>query len=251
MKDLFVVSDIHGQVSMFKKLLVHWDPKKEILVIAGDMVDRGEDPFETVNLIYNLKKSYPRSVVVLKGNHEELFLKWLDSPIENATRYPRAGGIPTVDSFLRRVKKTGDFSSDERMAKAILKEYPRMITFLRNLPLYFERGKYVIVHAGVHLSDEKNWKDSRDDMLWIRDNFFGETVANNTDKIFVFGHTPTHDIYEGLSTDVWVSNCQSKIGIDGGAFYGGTLNGLKIDLKLRTYKSIQINHPTLKEFIGE
>jgi serine/threonine protein phosphatase 1 len=248
LKDLFVISDIHGQISMLKELLVHWDPKKEILVIAGDMVDRGEDPYETVNVIHHLKKLYPRNVIVLKGNHEELFLRWLDSPVKNANLYPRAGGVPTVDSFLKRLKKTKDISSDELMAKAIKKEFSRTISFLRNLPLYFERGKYVVVHAGVHLSDKENWKDSQDDMLWIRDDFYGENVPNNTDKIFIFGHTPTHDIYEGLSTDIWVSSCQTKIGIDGGAFYGGTLNGLKIDLKNRTYKSIQIKHPTLKEF---
>lgn len=237
---------------MLKELLVHWDPDKELLVIAGDMVDRGENSFETVNLIYELKNLYPRKVKVLKGNHEEIFLKWLESPTEFSFHYMRCGGLETVDSFLNMAKKAKDISTEVLMAEAIQNEFPSLIQFLRKLPLFYEHGKYVIVHAGVHLAENEDWKDSKDDvMLWIREKFYGENVPNTTEKIFVFGHTPTHDITEGASTDIWFSNCQTKIGIDGGAVFGGTLNGLKIDVKTGTVESIQINHPYLEEYLEE
>jgi serine/threonine protein phosphatase 1 len=237
---------------MLTDLLTHWDPEKELLVINGDMVDRGENPFETVKFIHEMKKSNPQSIIVLKGNHEELFLKWLDSPADYSSHYMCCGGLQTVDSFLNQRRQITELSSEVLMAEAIQTGFPEIIHFLRDLPIYHEHGKYVIVHAGVRLRDNEHWSESQSNvMLWIRDDFFSETVPNKTEKVFIFGHTPTHGIYNGSSTDIWVSNCQTKVGIDGGAVYGGTLNGLKIDIKTGTFKSIQIKHPYLKEYIDE
>ena len=52
-------------------------------------------------------------------------------------------------------------------------------------------------------------------------------MPNETGKTFVFGHTPTMKLRTDGQPDLWVSE-DNKIGIDGGAVYGGQLNGVKL-----------------------
>lgn len=42
----------------------------------------------------------------------------------------------------------------------------------------------------------------------------------------VFGHTPLQYIHE--SSDIWLSEDRKYIGVDGGCYMGGQLNGLHI-----------------------
>lgn len=85
----------------------------------------------------------------------------------------------------------------------------------------------MFVHAGVNLL-LKDWKNSNtNDFRWIRNPFIYE--KNDTGKIIVFGHTPTMFIRSEMKSDIWISPCKTKIGIDGGAIYGGMLHGLRIN----------------------
>lgn len=45
----------------------------------------------------------------------------------------------------------------------------------------------------------------------------------------MFGQTPTKYIHHSISTDYWISEDKTYIGIDGGCAYGGQLNGIVID----------------------
>ncbi|MFZ2505328.1 MAG: metallophosphoesterase, partial [Trichococcus flocculiformis] len=44
MKDeVFVVGDVHGEITLLKKLLEKWDREKQQLIFIGDLGDRGEN----------------------------------------------------------------------------------------------------------------------------------------------------------------------------------------------------------------
>lgn len=241
---LFVVGDIHGQFYMLEKLLTKWNPDVHQLVFIGDYIDRGENSLDVLRLVYQLVREY--GAVAIGGNHESMFLQWLDHPedelflqwmedphdfddlsISTSIMYYANGGDRTIDSFYNAPMAYKRLPTCH--AGYIKEKFFEEIEFIRNMPNYFEWGDYVCVHAGVDLSIS-NWRNtSNKDFRWIRHPFhYG---FNRTGKTFIFGHTPTlllnWHIKPG-SHDVWVSPCGTKIGIDGGAVFGGLLHGVVV-----------------------
>lgn len=84
---IFVVSDLHGQYEIFKKLLYvngiidennSWNFGEGHLVITGDVFDRGKQVHEALWLIYNLENQARETdgmVHLLLGNHEIMVLQ--------------------------------------------------------------------------------------------------------------------------------------------------------------------------------
>ena len=64
----WAIGDIQGCYGAFKKLLkkIEFDPEKDKLWIAGDLVNRGEASLETLEYIYSIKES----VEIVLGNHD-------------------------------------------------------------------------------------------------------------------------------------------------------------------------------------
>jgi len=95
-----IIGDIHGQyydmIHMFEKVI---DPRGlpgTNLLFLGDYVDRGIFSLEVCLYLFSLKLNYPKSVVMLRGNHEsramtehftfrtEILLKFGDEEIYEA-----------------------------------------------------------------------------------------------------------------------------------------------------------------------
>lgn len=219
-KDLFVVGDVHGCYEQLVKLLSHWNKEKEQLVFLGDLIDRGENSLKVLQLAMKLQKE--NGAVVLGGNHEELFLAWLDSPVNGKEAYYFQGGINTLSSF----GIDPLYYDPVMVACFIRRNYASVLQFLKELPDYYETENHIFAHAGINLQFE-NWRNTRSrDFKWIRSSFhYGK---NETGKVVIFGHTPTCRLNEDGTDDVWFAPCQKKIGIDGGAAFGGMLHGLRI-----------------------
>ncbi|AKA44360.1 metallophosphoesterase [Paenibacillus polymyxa] len=223
MNDIFAIGDIHGSYDKFRALMKHWNPDKQQLVILGDLIDRGPDSLSVVRRCMELKKEY--GAKILGGNHEWNLFDFIDKPNVYAKYYLEKGGRNTLQSFLG-IKDSAIHKSPEKMAILMKERFFNELNFLRDLPDYYEHQHYVFVHAGVNLY-LKDWKHTNpSDFRWIREPF--HEAKNETGKIFVFGHTPTHYLNPDGNCGVWVSPCQSKIGVDGGAVFGGYLLGLSI-----------------------
>lgn len=218
----FVIGDIHGHFLPFQEALSQWNRENETLIQLGDLVDRGPDSVRVVREWKRLVEE--EGAKVCSGNHEKMFLSFLDEPEEEGPSYFDAGGHATVRSFLGEevaYRYTPAFIADR-----ILTEYPEEIAFLRSLPSVLEEGDWVFVHAGVNLH-YRDWRNSTDrDYLWTRKEFV--YTPNPHPQRFVFGHTPTRYLHPDGSDDIWVSTCGTKIGIDGGMAVNGQLNVLRI-----------------------
>lgn len=228
MDKVFAVGDIHGSYELLEKILTKWNPKEEQLVFLGDYIDRGPDSLKVIQKMIELSSKY--DVVTLSGNHERLFLNWLERPEDLSEFYfnSKVGGIATIESFYNSSTVnliSEDFSVKELTMK-LQKEYPIEIDFIKNLRRFYPWGPYLFVHAGIDASVE-NFRDTKvDDFYWIREEFY--LKPHIAKEIVVFGHTPTLLINEDKSSQVWISPCQKKIGIDGGGalYERGSLHGV-------------------------
>ena len=151
-------------------------------------------------------------------------MQFLQSPEDWYEPYLRNGGKETFDSLLHP-GSTEEYSPTE-IALMIRSRYGELIDFLCERPLYYEWHNYLFVHAGVDLT-KKDWHDTNPhDFIWIREPF--HEGKNNTGKTIVFGHTVTPMLHGDMeTTDLWIHD--KKIGIDGGAVFGGSMHGVVFD----------------------
>lgn len=228
MDKVFAIGDIHGSYELLEKLLTKWNPEYEQLVFLGDYIDRGPDSLRVLQKVMELSSSY--DVITLSGNHEILFLNWLERPEDYSEFYfnPKVGGAATVESFntLPSLNITAESFSVTELTTKIQQDYAKEVDFIKNLRRYYLWDPFLFVHAGIDGTVE-NFRDTKvDDFYWIREEFFSKPHVAK--EIVVFGHTPTVLINEDKSTQVWISPCRKKIGIDGGGalYERGNLHGV-------------------------
>lgn len=223
----FVVGDPHGCIYELREILQFWNRERDHLVLLGDLTDRGLYSLECLELAMELNKL--GNVTVLGGNHEELFLEWLD--IEGKEKgldgyYYMSDFDNTIRSFFPNEPGVLYKYTKPKLADTLKELYPDILEFMRNRPLYLETENIIFAHAGI--SGNVDWKKTADkDCKWIRKEFiYGK---NRTGKKVIFGHTLTKNIREDKKDDIWISDCGTKIGIDGGCVFGGQLNAVRLD----------------------
>ncbi|WP_099221569.1 metallophosphoesterase family protein [Listeria costaricensis] len=223
MKPIFAVGDVHGELGLLIKLLENWQRDREKLVFVGDLIDRGENPGGVIRFVRELSQA--NDVVAVRGNHEAMLLDWLEEPARRMSYYSSQGGMETIQTLLGPDFKNA--ASPEELRDLILLKNQEEIDFIKQMPLYFEAEQYVFVHAGVDLTKE-DWHDTDPhDFYWIREPFlFGK---NRTGRVFIIGHTPVQNLHKDGSSHLWVAPDRTKLNIDGGAVFGGTLNAVVVE----------------------
>jgi len=119
---VWAIGDIQGCYGSFKALLekIAFDPQKDTLWVAGDLVNRGEDSLETLYYLYSIRQS----VRIVLGNHDISLI---------AAYYGIKKSNPTLDPILA--------SPDAKM----LIDWLRTQKFLHT---DFGLG-YCMAHAGI------------------------------------------------------------------------------------------------------
>ncbi len=206
MKKIFAIGDIHGCLHKLTRLVegLGVDPAADTLVFLGDYIDREDGGPDVVDYVLGLKAGY-RNVLCLCGNHEYMFLRYLEGLDENL--YLENGGRSTLQAY--------GISLVDSLRKRKSKVPPAHLKFFNSLLPYYETDDYIFVHAGlkpgVALSEQ-----TLHDMVWIRADFIDSDF--DFGKKVIFGHTHRH-------LPIIAAN---KIGIDTGAVYGGKLTCLEL-----------------------
>lgn len=136
-----VISDVHGRADLFREALLGvYDKKNTTLVLLGDYIDRGPDSLGCLNLINEvISGQHFRDVVVLPGNHEELFSEALSGGTPERLLWMKNGGNRFFDEV------SGDLSIIQR-------EMPRQIwnRLSQKEPAHYQNGSLLFVHAGLN-----------------------------------------------------------------------------------------------------
>lgn len=197
---VFAVGDVHGSFSaleaLLNKLPLRWGI--DYLVFLGDYIDRGPNSRKVIELIMEIKNTYPGHVFPLKGNHEWMFERYLKGIDTEVFLYN--GGYETLRNYFEEGKLN------------IPKDH---ISFIQSLPLYLEIGQYFFVHAGIN-PEKPLSEQSEEDFLWIRQRFY--LYPGKYPKKIIFGHTPFPDVLL----------LEDRIGIDTGCVYGGKLTAIML-----------------------
>lgn len=225
----YIISDIHGNLDAFKKLLDKVNFKyngEDKLYLLGDYVDWGPKPLESLLFVMELNKNYPNIIFPLLGNHDLMFIEQLDMlKTDPEDRYfnwlYNNGGYDTFKEYL-------ELSNEKKQ---------EVEDFLRNLPYREEcevnNKKYLLAHAcpvdefiyDESLSEEDNayeYEHKRQTATWNRITRKVSSVIRWYDKEgiyenFICGHTITENLDEEKDHFVIINRENNYINIDCGA----------------------------------
>lgn len=176
-RNIWVVGDLHGcYTNLMNKLdTIGFDNKKDLLISVGDLVDRGAENVECLELI-----TFPWFRAV-RGNHEQMMIDGL-SERGNVNHWLLNGG----GWFFNL-----DYDK-EILAKALAHKADELPLIIE---LVSKDKKYVICHADYPFDEYEFGKPvDHQQVIWNR-----ERISNSQNGIvkeikgadtFIFGHTP-------------------------------------------------------------
>jgi serine/threonine protein phosphatase 1 len=221
---IYAIGDIHGRADLLDQLheMILADAAslpdgvRKVIIYLGDYVDRGMDSKGVIDrLVAEPVPGFER--VLIKGNHEDAFLKFMVEP-EFGRDWKYYGGLETLMSYgvkgLPLKDEPDAFVAARDELRGLMPE--AHLRFLNSLQLSHDEGDYFFAHAGVRpgcpLEDQ-----SGDDLMWIREEFLQSDAPFG--KLVVHGHTPEEQPVVK----------RNRIGIDTGAYITGTLTALVLE----------------------
>lgn len=234
-KRVLVTSDIHGCLSCLQNVLKKAEfCDDDILVIVGDIIEKGPDSLGTLRYVMELCER--GNVIPLIGNVDAYRLKLMfelseenAATIFNYVVYLRGwNGACFYDELAKECGCKLD-SPEELLAvmPAIMEHFHDELEFLASLPAIVETQNYIFVHGGLR---EKNVLDNADRDIFELTKYddFASKTPHVFDKYVVVGHWPVSLYNESVQQHNPVVNQDKRIvSIDGGC---GVKKGSQLNL---------------------
>lgn len=233
MQYTYIMSDIHGHYSEFRKMLktIEFDDS-DTLYIIGDIMDRGNENLKMLNYVY-----LSPNIHLLMGNHEDLLIQSYRAEFGIDRKYCETVWI-----------SNGGYKTKDELQKIKRKKLEEYLDYIESLPmykfLYYNNQEYLLVHAGLLYSGGYTDKytlmeNQKDNLLWIRDDYLANKKISELPFKIITGHTPTSYLFEnGYHLDIEqkrnslnnkIVTCDNKINIDCGCAYDRFLGCLRLD----------------------
>lgn len=223
---VYAVGDIHGCYDHFAALLAQISldaarrarGRRPILVFLGDFVDRGPQSAKVLQGLIWLQQRGDFELHLLKGNHEEALLQFVEAP-EQAQPWLRFGGLETLQSYgVAAPAPEPEPAALIRARDELLQRMPAAhLRLLNRLSPCVSIGGYAFVHAGIRPGAPLA-RQAEHDFLWIREPFLNHPGPH--EKVIVHGHSWTSAEPQVLA---------HRIGLDTGAYETGVLSGVMLD----------------------
>ncbi|MGG2014783.1 metallophosphoesterase [Bacillus sp. S10(2024)] len=210
---IIVISDIHGELELFKALLEKVKfSKEDYLIINGDLCEKGSNSKGVVNYVMELSFKNP-NVHVIEGNCDTVVEELLNEN-PHLINYLCTKQHSILNEWLEHI---GYFVSEDtniREIKEILENrFSKEIKWLTELPTAIETDDYIFIHAG--LDEIENWKDTNRDTAITLPAFLHKSHRAN--KYVIVGHWPVVNYSSELPSDnPIIEHTKKIISIDGG-----------------------------------
>ncbi|MDZ4254119.1 MAG: metallophosphoesterase [Sulfuritalea sp.] len=222
---IYAVGDLHGRLDLLTAIQarIAADARRRaatrrLLVYLGDYVSRGAHSRAVVDRVRSWRPE-GFEPIWLKGNHEDLLLRFLGGENDAGKHWFDYDGLDTLADYGVAIadRRARDDASvialRERFAAALPAED---LAFFRDLRVSYRAGDYCFVHGGVRPG--VRLEQQRDhDCMWIRKSFLDSDLEHGA--MIVHGHS--------ISPQPEVRH--NRIGIDTGAYRSGVLTCLVLD----------------------
>ncbi len=223
---LYAIGDIHGHLDLLRAAhdRIAADMARHgrgTVVHVGDLVDRGPDSRGVIDWL-RLGAARGEDWVVLKGNHDRMFHRFVRDPAETepglraglSWLHPNIGGAATLASY--GLRNSADRPLAKVHADALVAVPPEHMAFIDTLPTWHRAAGAVLVHAGIRPGVPMA-QQSETDLVWIRAGFLDDMRDHGA--LVVHGHT-------AIDTPTHYGN---RLNIDSSAAYGGPLSAVVLD----------------------
>lgn len=249
----YSIADIHAYDKIFLSIIEDTNIKTElnnrnaILLILGDLIDNGPNSYKCVHYAYSLQKQYPNNVIILKGNHEEWFLEFVngnnDSWLYDDKNFNTTKSFLTYEQFKHVRHLVEDNRIDEvslYVRNCINERHVELLHWMEDLPYFFECQHAIYVHAGIDEDAKELWKICTPNYT-----FTGKFPAQKGKfiKTIIAGHISSAAVADDISY-------LGKIYFDGESHYyidGSVMNSRKIPILI--YDSVECKYSEL--IVGE
>ena len=193
---ILVSSDIHGHLALLKQLLKKAEyTEDDILILVGDLVEKGPDSLGTLRYVMDLCKRH--TVQVLAGNVDLWRVQMVESLTDGTAqdfysyllKMRQWKGTSLYDEMARELGRPLESPQDVLEAKEdIMQAFHAELEFLRTRPSILETERYIFVHGGLPTTDLESLR-GRDAFEVLKvDRFM--PAGLQFDKYVVVGHWP-------------------------------------------------------------
>ena len=225
-KRMIFMSDIHGDVTTFKKALNEIKfSDDDYLFVVGDMIEKA-DPGDNIKMLnYMIELAKRNNVYFMAGNCDEV-LRFILPPIDKKQflHYALEKKKSIINDFAEEVnfKLSSDMDVD-LFVDLLINNHPEYYEFVDSLPdVIFLNDTIVLVHGGI--IDINNIPEEAIKVLKF--DRFAE-MSPVQEKIMIVGHYPTRNYRSELfNVNPIFDRYKRIISIDGGnnVVKGGQIN---------------------------
>lgn len=143
---VLITSDIHGNLDLFQKMLRDMNfSRDDVLILNGDMVEKGTNSVGLMLYILELRKTH--TIYATLGNCDEL-LNFLRDDTRNLGMENYMNTRPrTILSEFREIFKP--YSSFQNLKDKAMSTYADIFDYILDLPDIIQTPYFTVVHAGL------------------------------------------------------------------------------------------------------
>ena len=228
---VYAVGDVHGRLDLLRQIIdqLEADARSRSkgstrIILLGDLIDRGPQSRETLELAKRMELENRGRVLVLCGNHEDMLLASAEGNADAQRLWLANGGDATLRSYGLDLSEFMDLPPEARGDTLAKRVGLDTLNWLKALPLSYRNGDYFFCHAGVRPGVSLN-SQRREDLLWIRKDFLENTDFHGA--VIVHGHS------ERLQPEVMAN----RINIDTRAYSSNELTAVGLQGPFRWFIS--------------